>query len=254
VDVEEPAEEPSNLWCSSFESGFPGTEGWYDGHADDYYPGGSIPTGAAHGWTIATRAQFQGVFSGEHSYKGVVNRAGQESHRPYPVLHTNVSSPLVNSFMVRLDTQPTGSRDDWIQLGTWANNSDWGDVLVLNWLGDGSFWPEHDDYDSRNWSVPETARVFPLGRWVRITVYIYFRPNGDGTFAIWQDGRLMVRSKWTRRNGQALLRAHWGLYASSSISAATMYNDDIQIWTLSTPLENFSSEPPSPYLSNCQGK
>jgi hypothetical protein len=43
------------------------------------------------------------------------------------------------------------------------------------------------------------------------------------------------------------LRAHWGLYAHPGVASATLYNDELAIWSLSEPLTDLVSEPlPAP--------
>ena len=57
----------------------------------------------------------------------------------------------------------------------------------------------------------------------------------------------MLEGTYTTVAGTNLMRAHWGWYSSGSIDQGVQYNDEIQIWTLGSPLTDLEPEPPSPY-------
>ena len=234
-------------WESGFENGFPGE--WYPFDNRSWSPDGTMPTGSVSAWTIASRSSGQPVFSGDHAYRGWIVESANASHRAYPVIHTAdsnnipnpIATPLVNSFMLWLDCDwaDMGSTQ-WIQLATWANNPDWlvHTLSVRNRkLELAHTHPFHGEYIG-----PVPVPEFPLHQWVRITAYINYS-GATGFVQVWQDGVPMLRANVTVTTSTDLLRVHWGLYAHQAVSRALMYNDDIRIWTLNTPLTDFVSEP-----------
>jgi hypothetical protein len=219
------AQQAKPAWYSGFEEGFPGE--WLD-----WGDGSFTTSGNAN----------SGVYAGEHVYKGWAVSAKNDSHRAYPVIHVDIPSPLVNSFMVYLDVDYSNlSSTDWVHFATWGNNEDWAvhtlsvrerklEMAHLSWryIGPGS--------------QPE----FPLRRWVRLTAYIHY--DGDeGYVRLWQDGVAMLEGTYTAVPGRNLMRAHWGWYSNGAITRGVQYNDEIQIWTLDEPLTNLEREPASPY-------
>lgn len=236
---------PTPQWYSGFEQGFPGE--WLDYDGGSYSASGTVNPGKTEAWTIVDKQQFPDVFAGNHAYKGWIIDANPpgESHRAYPVIHCDIPSPLVNSFMVYLDVDYNQlDVPDWIHFATWANNEDW-EVHTMS-VCDRKLEMAH-----LSWSYigPEPQPDFPLNQWVRLTVYIDYPPNGTGMVHVWQDGVPVLEGAYTARSGQSLMRAHWGMYASAEITQGVQYNDEIQIWSLSDPLTDFSMEPPSPYTT-----
>jgi MYXO-CTERM domain-containing protein len=228
-------------WSTGFEEGFPGEFlDWDDG---SFSANGSQRSGRTASWAIADASQGAPTFGGEHVYKGWVHASGSSSHRAYPVIHVNIPSPLVNSFMVYLDADYAQLGANWVHFATWGNDADW-TVHTMS-VRARKLEMAHLDWE---WIGPSPQPDFPLKRWVRFTVYIHYRPQGDGTVVVWQDGAPIMRGRYTDTTGQNLMRAHWGMYASGGTSSAVQYNDDIQIWTLSEPLTNFTDEPESPYV------
>jgi MYXO-CTERM domain-containing protein len=166
-----------------------------------------------------------------------------ENHRPYPMVHVDIPTPLVNSFMVYLDVDfDELGGGDWIHVGTWANNEDW-DVHTMSVVNGKLEMAHVEDAES----IPDELPDFPIRQWVRLTVYIHYAPEGEGTVFVWQDGEPMLQGRYTVMDGQNLLRAHWGMYAPGNITSGAQYNDDVRIWTLSEPLTDFDTEPVSPY-------
>ncbi|MBI1388517.1 MAG: hypothetical protein GC154_08725 [bacterium] len=225
-------------WFSGFEKGFPGEFLNYDNGS--YTKTGVSNAGKYEAWTI----QSDFVFSGSHAYKGWLSGANDAStlHRAYPVLHSEIPSPLVNSFMVYLDVDYAKLGGNWMHLATWGNNPDW-EVHTLS-VRNRKLEMAHLDW---KYIGPRPQPDFPLRQWVRITAYIWYPPEGDGTVFIWQDGVPMLSGTYTARQGKNLMRSHWGMYAPAGVASGTHYNDDIEIWTLSGPWADFSMEPPSPY-------
>jgi hypothetical protein len=234
----EPVATPA--WSTGFEEGFPGELlDWDDG---SFSPTGTQSSGRTATWSIVDDSQGAPIFGGEHVYKGWVHAAGSSSHRAYPVIHVAIPSPLVNSFMVYLDADYAQLGSNWVHFATWGNDANW-TVHTMS-VRARKLEMAHLDWD---WIGPSPQPDFPLRRWVRFTVYIHYPPHGDGTVVVWQDGVPIMRGRYTDSQGRNLMRAHWGMYASGGTSKAVQFNDDVQIWTLSEPLTDFSVEPASPY-------
>lgn len=225
------------------------------------------------GWAIIDNAQaaVDGVpaLEGGHMYKGWVNSASSSSHRAYPVVHLDqasgggnpdfpngVPSPMVNKFHVYMDwdsgAYPAWS---WVSLFTLCNNTTWnvitgsmlspGDLLELAHVGG------YGDFDEGNgWERIGGNTYMPANEWTSFTVYADFRPEYDILY-VWMNGEPILRANGGEvdQDSDYLKRAHWGLYASGQISDAVMYNDSIQLWTLTKPWTDFSTPPPSPYES-----
>jgi MYXO-CTERM domain-containing protein len=228
------------FWRSGFEAGFPGE--WLD-----YDNGAFAATGVPNGgfneaWTIVDRTQFPDVFAGDHAYKGWLLAAQADSHRAYPCIHTDVPSPLVNSFVVWLDIDyGLLTAPEWVHFATWGNNPDWA-VHTMS-VRDRKLEMAH-----LTWSYigPTPQPDFPLRRWVRFTAYLDYA-GASGYVRVWQDGVAMLEGTYTSVAGTSLMRAHWGMYSSGSITQGVQYNDEIQLWTLDGPWTDLDVEPPSPY-------
>jgi hypothetical protein len=227
-------------WSSGFENGFPGE--FLDYNNGSWSETGDELGGRSDTWTIMGDDGAVPVYRGEHMYKGWAHGASDELHRPYPVLHTDIPSPLVNRFMVYIDADYDQVGEDWIHLATWGNNEDW--IVHTMSVRFRKVEMAHLDWE---WIGPDPAPDFPLHQWVRFTVYIDYEAEEGGLVHVWQDGMHIMRGVFTQASGNHLLRAHWGLYAPGTLTQGAEYNDEIQIWTLSEPLTDFEKEPSSPY-------
>lgn len=240
---------PRPDWHSGFENGFPGNE-WLDWKDSAPSPDGNNLPGRSSAWSFADRNSGEPVWSGKKSYKGWVAGPGTTEHRAYPVLHTDLLTPLVNTFMVYLDVDyPALTPDEWIHLGTWGNFDP--DAKSGRWalhtlsVRDRKLEFAHTTPFSGEAVGPAPGTEFPLRRWVRITVYIHYAGN-TGRVQAWQDGMPVLRatvSGLREHPGTRLRTAHWGMYASGSIRKAVQYNDAISICRLKKPLDDFVTEP-----------
>jgi len=237
------------VWQSGFENSFPGKE-WFDWHDESYAPDGVMPAGRDSAWTIVGRESGEPVFAGERAYKGWITGPAQSSHRAYPVIHADIPTPVINTFMVYLDADfERLSESDWIHFGTWGNHDP--ETRAGNWalhtmavrnrkLEFAHTSPFHGEYIG-----PAPQRDFPLRKWVRFTVYVIYE-GSTGYVQAWQDGVPMLRAQVPelRSHPSTRLRtAHWGLYASAGTMQAVQYNDDIRICVLNKPLADLGTEP-----------
>jgi hypothetical protein len=241
------------VWQSGFEDGFPGSE-WLDYDSGAYSPTGVPRKGQVAAWTIIDRRSGEPVYAGGHAYKGWITGPSTELHRAYPVIHVDIPTPLVNTFVVYLDADfAQMSDEDWIHLGTWGNydparhTGEW----ALHTLGvrKGILGFAHTQpFTGERLGV---AEKFPLRKWVRITLYIYYE-GATGFVQAWQDGVPVLRATVAALKeypGTNLRTAHWGMYASGGVSRAVQYNDEIRICTLEVPLSDLVSEPACPRRS-----
>jgi hypothetical protein len=250
-----PGHANQTVWRSGFENGFPGTE-WFDYDNGSYSPSGAMPAGRTSAWTIVNRSSGEPVQSGNYAYKGWITGKAQSSHRAYPVVHLDIQTPLINTFMVYLDADYSRmSQTDWIHFGTWGNQDP--DTRIGAWalhtmavrdrkLEFAHVAPFHGTYIG-----PLPQADFPIGRWVRLTLYILYQGN-TGLIQAWQDGVPILRaevSQLERSPGTRLRTAHWGIYGSGTIDHGVQYNDDISICTLNAPLIDLAPEPACPAIN-----
>src|SRR5262245_6580248 len=237
------------IWQSGFESGFPGGE-WlaYDNGA--FSPAGKTPEGRKSAWAIVHRDSGEPVFSGNHAYKGWIAGSDSDSHRAYPVIHADIPTPLVNTFMVYVDVDyGRMSSRDWVHFGSWGNfdqvagTGKW--ALHTMALRDRKLEFAHTSPFHGEYIGPAPQPEFPLRRWVRFTVYLDYASLG-GFVQVWQDGVPMLRARipgTALKPGEHLRTAHWGMYASGGLGHGVQYNDDIRICTLAGPLADLEREP-----------
>jgi len=247
-----PARSDRLVWQSGFENGFPGNE-WLDFDNGSYSPTGSMPADRVSAWTIVNRRAGEPVFAGDHAYKGWIVGSASDSHRAYPGLDADITTPLVNSFMVYLDTRyERMSRTDWIHIGSWGNHDaltqtgDW--ALHTMSVRDRKLEFAHTSPFHGEYIGPGIQPDFPLQRWVRFTVYLIYRGT-TGFVQVWQDGVPMLRaqvSQLAANPGTRLRTAHWGMYASGTVDQGVQYNDEIRICVLSNPLTDLIHEPRCP--------
>lgn len=233
------AQTATPVWSSGFENGFPGE---FLNYENGWSPSGDDIPGRTSSWTIIDSTSGEPLVEGDHAYRARIVQADSTNHRAYPNLHTSIPSPYVNSFMVYLDANYAElTPSDWISFATWSNDPNWLTLATFS-LRDRKIEMAHVDWE---YVGPMPQPDVPLRQWIRFTAYIDHTSGGE--IAIWQDGVLVIRGIFHSNPDDRLLRAHWGLYTNPGVSQATMYNDDIQIWTLSEPLQDFTDEPPSPY-------
>jgi len=223
------------VWSSGFEQGFPGE--WLDYDSGAWTASGVPNGGANEAWTIVDAAGAPSIVDGAHVYKGWPVAAQAESHRAYPGFHSDIPSPLINSFWVyqELDYDQL-TAPEWVHFATWGNNVDW-EVHTMS-VRDRRLEMAHLSW---SWIGPTPQPDFPLDRWVHFTAYIDYTDNGY--IRVWQDGVPVLEGNYTARSGNNLMRSHWGWYSSGSIDQGVQYNDEIRVCTLSARLTDLTTEP-----------
>jgi len=205
------------------------------------------------GWTIIHRKSGEPVFHGDHAYKGWISGSSNEDHRAYPLVHSDLKTPLVNSFMVYLDVDYSRMKPlEWIHLGTWGNHDPssqsgrW--ALHTMSVRDRKLEFAHTSPFAGEYIGPAVRPDFPLRRWVRLTVYMHYE-GSSGFVQAWQDGVPKLRARISllkQYPGTHLKTAHWGMYASGTLDHGIQYNDEIRICTLPKPLVDLKREPACP--------
>jgi hypothetical protein len=234
-------------WGSGFENGVPGE--WLN-YITRYFADGNI-TGA-QGWTLATASGSQPVFAGNYAFKASVLGyfgGGDGTRRAYPVINSNIPTPLINTFMVYLDVNYNvmGS-GDWISIATYSSHPDqinWPDIHGLSIVNRRLEMAHMESPGfSGQYVGPSPQPEFPTRRWVRMTTYIHYESSGRGRVDVWQDGvRVYTGIQQSTSNNTTLTVGHWGLYTNDATWQATLYNDNVNIWSLNQPLTDFTREP-----------
>ena len=229
------------VWRSGFEKGFPGE--WHTFSDGSFLSPGRKATDRLEAWSVVDKDHFSKVLAGSRSYKGwaISGRTDGKKHRAYPVLHSNIRSPLVNSFWIYFETDYRllqSQPENWISFATFSNSLQWKDLFTLSISERGiiHMW-------NLDWRYVEAPKTFPVRRWVRLTVYIDY---ASGAVVVWQDGVRIMFGNYRKGTQMALRRAHWGLYTSPKVTSTTVYQDEVAIWKLSTPWRS-NEEPPAPY-------
>lgn len=234
-------------WRSGFENGVPGE--WLN-YIQNFFANGNIS--GALGWTLVNTGNGEPVFSGNYAYKGSVlsfSGAGGGVRRAYPVINSDIPTPLINTFMIYVDVNYNvmGS-GDWISIATYANHPDrinWPDLHGLSIVNRRLEMAHMESPGfSGQYVGPMPQPEFPTRRWVRITTYIHYEPNGRGRVDVWQDGvRVYTGIQQNISTNTTMTVGHWGLYTNDANWQAHLYNDDMSIWSLSQPLTDFTREP-----------
>ena len=199
--------------------------------------------------------------SGTHSHKSVITcsyTAEGNVHRGYGGLqfagdtvvdaYTNqgvgIDAPygVVNTYWSYLQTSTVFENGTWFSFWTVNDACDWSsDVMTLG-LEDASNRLAAAHYQAQGGGTRTYLNgppSFPLGQWVRTTIYINYY---DNVMHVWQDG--VEESHMTfDRAATTICQWHWGAYASGDNDDVTLYEDDNSIWKLEEPWTDFSVEP-----------
>jgi hypothetical protein len=148
---------------------------------------------------------------------------------------------VVNTFHVWLETTATFTGGKWFSFWTVNGSCDYSeDVLTLG-LEDPSnrLAAAHYQPGGGSRTFAPNAPAFPLGKWVRITIYVNYHTE---RMHVWQDG-IKVSDVTFVRASTRLCQWHWGAYASGDNDDVVLYEDDNSIWKLEQAWTDFSREP-----------
>lgn len=203
----------------------------------------------------------QRAHRGSHSHRSEItcpNPDTDVSHRGYGGLQfdgdevldsytnhgTGIDAPhgVVNTFWSWLATDATFRDGKWFSFWTINSACDWSDsVLTLgledatNRLAVAHYW--RNDGGTRTYTP--NAPSFPLGEWVRTTIYVNYHEN---EMHVWQNGQSVSHVTFDR-SATTICQWHWGAYASGDNEDIVLYEDDISLWKLKEPWRDFSVEP-----------
>lgn len=157
------------------------------------------------------------------------------NHRGYPTIQLNklpsggFKTPVLIEFYVYLDMN-FPSHSDWFSFATYsADPSDqWRRVVLINMDSKNYAYLMHVPFHNQSQhSYQNTTLGFPQRQWTKLTTCLDFSPTG-GMAKVWMDGTLI--STATVSGGCGVLeQAHFGLYASPTLSSGKVYNDDLRI-------------------------
>ena len=158
------------------------------------------------------------------------------NHRGYPTIQLQrrpagpCAAPCLIQFWARVDGFPL-ERGEWLSLATLSpDGSDrWSRVVTVNVGWEGWLHLFHvPDQGVGERAFQRTDKLFPRGRWVRITVWLDLGRK-HGTAAVWQDGVLTSAAR-VRGGDGTLDQLHFGLYAPPSVDSGVVRNDDIAVY------------------------
>lgn len=192
---------------------------------------------------------------GNYSHKAWIVKSRDKSndsflylpHRAYPTIQfqkttdgvfiTPVLVTLYCNLDIKLEDKPKGQIDDWFSFATLTPDAsdNWNRTILVNITPDGYLRLVHVPYQGEQKYIfqankendPESKLVYPYKKWVKIDIYLDLDPN-NGYAKVWQNGNL-VSHAIVKGGNSSLAQAHFGLYASASISSGTIYNDKLSI-------------------------
>ncbi|TGL59382.1 polysaccharide lyase [Leptospira ognonensis] len=180
--------------------------------------------------------------SGSYSHKATIFKIGPTcgypmncNHRGYPTIQLHklnaggFKTPVLIEFSVYLD-MPLSSTSDWFSFATYSADAsdDWKRVVLINTdFKNKAFLMHVPLHNQSNLTYQNPSLTFPGKQWVKMKTCLNLDPNG-GEAKVWQDEVLVSTSNVSGGCG-VLEQAHFGLYASPTLSTGTVYNDDLTI-------------------------
>jgi hypothetical protein len=241
-----PCFDASRLWFEDFETG--DYSRWTSA---DY--GKNWKNGFCHDNGFST----DHAVSPTHSHRSEITCVSDESHRGYGGLqfdgdqvraaYTNQGSGIdaphgvVNTYHSWLEAPYPFQNGKWFSFWTVNNDCGWNDAVITLGLEDASnrLTPAHIKSTGGSVTFAANAPGFPLGEWVRTTIYVNYHA---GEMVVWQDGQKLLDATFSRSD-KDICQWHWGAYASKDNDDVVLYEDDISIWKLNEPWTDFAVEP-----------
>ena len=234
------------MWSEDFES-----RNYSAWTSEDY--GNDWKDGFCHGNTFSS----DHAVSGEYSHRSEITCPSEESHRGYggvqfegdSVLpeYTNIGTGteapygVVNTFWSWLSVPYQFGSGKWLSLWTANNDCGWQDrVITLGFENSSNvLTPGHILNSGGSVNFASSPPAFPNQVWVRTTVHINYH---TGQMHVWQDGEKVLDATFSREDTD-ICQWHWGAYASGDNDDIVLYEDDLSIWKLNEPWEDFNDEP-----------
>jgi hypothetical protein len=195
--------------------------------------------------------------TGSHSHRSEITCVSDESHRGYGGLQfdadsvlpqytnqgTGIEAPngVVNTYWSWLEVPYAFENGKWFSFWTVNNDCGWADDVITLGLENASnrLTPAHIENTGGSVTFEPDAPGFPLGQWVRTTIYINYH---SGEMVVWQNGTKLLEATFSRSDTD-ICQWHWGAYASSDNDDVVLYEDDNRIYKLGAPWTDFSKEP-----------
>jgi hypothetical protein len=233
------------LWSEDFETGDYSrwTSKTYDGNWGNACQSNGFSTLHAVSGTHSHRSEIVCTYTESHRGYGGLQFAGDSVVPAYTNTGVGTDAPygVINTFHSWLDTPTVFQNGKWFS--PWTVNSDcgWADEVMTLGLEDASNKLAAAHYQAGGGTrvfVPN-APAFPVGRWVRVTVYVNY---ADGTMHYWQDGAEVAHVTFVRPK-KTICQWHWGMYASADNDNIVLFEDDNSIWKLEEAWTDFKREP-----------
>lgn len=233
------------LWFEDFENGD------YDRWTSNTYGadwGGpcdynelSMDHAVSGGWS--NRSEITCAIDESHRGYGGVQFDGDAVVEAYTNAGSGIDAPygVVNTYWSWLEVPYAFENGRWFSFFTVNNSCDWSDQVITLGLEDPSnrLTPAHILSTGGTVQFVEGAPGFPLGQWVRTTLYVNYH---EGSMHLWQDGAKILEASFTRPDPD-MCQWHWGMYASGDNTDVVLYEDDLSLWKLEEPWQDFSVEP-----------
>jgi hypothetical protein len=155
------------------------------------------------------------------------------NHRGYPTVQLQkldaggFATPAVIDLWAWVDA--TLQPGQWLSLATVSPDASdrWARVVTVNLDPGGWIDVFHVPDQGEHRPTLETHSPFPRRQWVRLTIRIDFDAR-HGSIEVRQDGTLVATAQVNGGHGR-LEQAHFGMYASASLTSARVCNDDLKI-------------------------
>lgn len=195
--------------------------------------------------------------SPSHSHRSEITCTSSESHRGYGGLQfdgdnvlpaytnsgTGTEAPhgVVNTYWSWLEVPYAFGGGRWFSFWTVNSSCSWNETVITLGLENASnrLTPAHIVNTGGTVDFEPNAPGFPLGQWVRTTIYINYH---SGVMHVWQDGTSLLHATFSRPSSD-ICQWHWGAYASGDNDDIVLYEDDNYIWKLEEAWTDFSTEP-----------
>jgi hypothetical protein len=239
----------TRLWFEDFETGDYArwTGDSYGGDWGNHCQSNGFSSERARSGSYSHRSEITCSYTEEdsvHRGYGGLQFSGDAVLPAYTNSGTGIDAPhgLVNTYWSYLETSTTFEDGTWFSFWTVNSACDWSDPVMTLGLEDPSnrlaaahYW--HGSGGTRTFT--DGAPGFPLGQWVRTTIYVNYH---DDVMHVWQDGQHVSEVTFDRA-ATTICHWHWGAYASADNDDIVLFEDDISIWKLEEPWTDFTVEP-----------
>ncbi|MBE7484398.1 MAG: hypothetical protein HS104_31065 [Polyangiaceae bacterium] len=241
-----PCFDAKRLWFEDFETGDYSRwtsktydKNWNNGFCHD----NGFSTAQANSPTHSHRSEITCADTQSHRGYGGLQFAGDSVVPAYTNQGSGIDAPngVVNTYWSWLEAPYAFQNGKWFSFWTVNNDCGWKDNVITLGLEDTSnkLTPAHIKNTGGTVTFAPNAPGFPMGKWVRTTIYINYH---EGVMVTWQDGTKVFEATFSRPDND-ICQWHWGAYASGDNDDVVLYEDDNSIWKLGQKWTNFDVEP-----------